>query len=465
MLLQAADFAHLQRSHGVELQCGGADQWGNITAGLELIRRTARPGRGERERRPRAGLPAAPLAVRREVRQERGRRIDLARPGADVAVPLLPVLGRHGRPRRRRLPALVHPLRPRAGSTSWRRSTPRAPERRVAQRALARDITELTHGRGAAERVTRVSEILFGGDPTGADAADPGGPGAPRSRRRPGPRPDGARRRRRRFSSRAGAAASRGDGAPARGAGRRPRQRPPVGDAGRRLHGGRPPRRPVPARAPRQARPADPGAGARKGMTVAARGHVQVISRLHVQRQDGRAAAPPPASRDRPAADPPRAARRSTTGRSWRWSAAARGPRSSRRRSSIRARSRRWPRTPGPTSSRSRRRSSSRTAWWRWSSGWPAPAGRSSAAGSTPTSGGGRSGRCRGSWRSPTASPRSSAICTVCGEEATRTQRLIDGRPAGADEPVVVVGGLAVDTPTPRRETYEARCRAHHELP
>jgi thymidine kinase len=57
------------------------------------------------------------------------------------------------------------------------------------------------------------------------------------------------------------------------------------------------------------------------------------------------------------------------------------------------------------------------------------------------------------------------AICTVCGEEATRTQRLIDGRPAGADEPVVVVGGLASDSPTPRRETYEARCRAHHELP
>jgi thymidine kinase len=58
-----------------------------------------------------------------------------------------------------------------------------------------------------------------------------------------------------------------------------------------------------------------------------------------------------------------------------------------------------------------------------------------------------------------------SAICTVCGDEATRTQRLIDGRPAGANEPIVVVGGLASETPTPRRETYEARCRAHHELP
>ena len=41
MLLQAYDFAHLHRTMGVELQMGGADQWGNITAGLELIRRLA----------------------------------------------------------------------------------------------------------------------------------------------------------------------------------------------------------------------------------------------------------------------------------------------------------------------------------------------------------------------------------------------------------------------------------------
>ena len=42
MLLQAYDFAHLHRTMGVELQMGGADQWGNITAGLELIRRAGR---------------------------------------------------------------------------------------------------------------------------------------------------------------------------------------------------------------------------------------------------------------------------------------------------------------------------------------------------------------------------------------------------------------------------------------
>lgn len=39
MLLQAYDFVHLQRQHGCELQVGGSDQWGNITAGIDLARR------------------------------------------------------------------------------------------------------------------------------------------------------------------------------------------------------------------------------------------------------------------------------------------------------------------------------------------------------------------------------------------------------------------------------------------
>lgn len=48
------------------------------------------------------------------------------------------------------------------------------------------------------------------------------------------------------------------------------------------------------------------------------------------------------------------------------------------------------------------------------------------------------------------------AICVKCGAEATRNQRLIDGRPAPPEAPVVRVGGP---------ETYEARCRACHEVP
>ncbi len=39
LLFQAYDFAHLFETYGVRLQCGGSDQWGNITSGIELIRR------------------------------------------------------------------------------------------------------------------------------------------------------------------------------------------------------------------------------------------------------------------------------------------------------------------------------------------------------------------------------------------------------------------------------------------
>ena len=48
------------------------------------------------------------------------------------------------------------------------------------------------------------------------------------------------------------------------------------------------------------------------------------------------------------------------------------------------------------------------------------------------------------------------AICMVCGDEASRTQRLVNGKPARYDEPVVIVGAS---------EMYEARCRIHHEVP
>ncbi len=48
------------------------------------------------------------------------------------------------------------------------------------------------------------------------------------------------------------------------------------------------------------------------------------------------------------------------------------------------------------------------------------------------------------------------AICMVCGEAASRTQRLVNGKPAHYHDPVVIVGAS---------ELYEARCRKHHEVP
>jgi len=48
------------------------------------------------------------------------------------------------------------------------------------------------------------------------------------------------------------------------------------------------------------------------------------------------------------------------------------------------------------------------------------------------------------------------AICMKCGGPANRTQRLVDGKPAHYNDPIVIVGAS---------EMYEARCRAHHEVP
>lgn len=48
------------------------------------------------------------------------------------------------------------------------------------------------------------------------------------------------------------------------------------------------------------------------------------------------------------------------------------------------------------------------------------------------------------------------AICVRCGAPASRTQRLIDGRPASYDDPIILVGAA---------EAYEARCRCCHQVP
>jgi thymidine kinase len=48
------------------------------------------------------------------------------------------------------------------------------------------------------------------------------------------------------------------------------------------------------------------------------------------------------------------------------------------------------------------------------------------------------------------------AICVICGEEACRTQRLVNGQPAHFNDPIIMVGA---------QESYEARCRQHHLVP
>ncbi len=163
MTLQAADFLHLYRERGVEMQMGGADQWGNITAGLELIRRVV--GREEGEE-PATFALCSPLLLTRA-----GAKMGKSERGAVFLDPALTspyefyqywlndddeLVGRHLRWLTLMDAAAIYEIEE-AQRTS--------PEKRPAQRALAFDLTARVHGREEAERQVRVADAVFGGGP------------------------------------------------------------------------------------------------------------------------------------------------------------------------------------------------------------------------------------------------------------------------------------------------------------
>jgi tyrosyl-tRNA synthetase len=163
MLLQANDFRHLFQTAGVEMQMGGSDQWGNITAGIDLIRR-------------RHGATAFGLTwplITRSDGQKMGKSVGgalwldpaqtspyqfhqywMQLPDDDVERFLLQLTFR-----------TVDEVRQLVAAHR------QAPERRRAQRALADDVTTIVHGAGAAEAAAEAAAVLFGGDPLGASAA------------------------------------------------------------------------------------------------------------------------------------------------------------------------------------------------------------------------------------------------------------------------------------------------------
>jgi tyrosyl-tRNA synthetase len=166
MLLQAADFEHLHRTMGVELQMGGADQWGNITAGLELIRRMAGAEEGSGDADPAHGLAYKLLL------SPSGAKFGKSEGGDSVWLD----------------PARTTPFafyqywlnvddRDIGTYLRWFTELPREeverldgevaarPEAREAQRVLARDITTRAHGRAAAEGAVRASAALFATEP------------------------------------------------------------------------------------------------------------------------------------------------------------------------------------------------------------------------------------------------------------------------------------------------------------
>lgn len=162
MLLQANDFRHLHDAHGVEMQMGGSDQWGNITAGIDLIRRTS-GGAAH-------GL-TWPLLTKSD-----GSKFGKT---ADGAVWLDPARTSPYRFRQFWLQTDDADVRDRLLRFSLRSvetidslvdQHTAAPHERRAQRELADELTALVHGREAAEAASAAAAVLFGQDPREASA-------------------------------------------------------------------------------------------------------------------------------------------------------------------------------------------------------------------------------------------------------------------------------------------------------
>ena len=163
MLLQAYDYLELHRREGCTLQVGGSDQWGNITAGMELIRKVV-------------GADAHALTYPL-VATASGTKFGKTEAGAvwldaELTSPYkffqfwINVddrdVGKFVR---------YFTLLPRKTIEALDRETSEQPERRAAQYALAQEVTTRVHGAEAARVATEVSALLFGkGDPKALSA-------------------------------------------------------------------------------------------------------------------------------------------------------------------------------------------------------------------------------------------------------------------------------------------------------
>jgi tyrosyl-tRNA synthetase len=163
MLLQAADFLHLYRAGGVELQMGGADQWGNITAGLELIRKEFGAG----EAQDLAFAISYPLLT-----NPSGTKFGKTAAGTSVWLDPEKTspfqfyqywLDADDRDVGKYLRTFT--LFDRARIEELEAEQVAHPETRVAQRALAYDLTARVHGNQEAARAVRVSEAAFSREP------------------------------------------------------------------------------------------------------------------------------------------------------------------------------------------------------------------------------------------------------------------------------------------------------------
>ncbi len=154
LLLQSYDFLVLNERYGCTLQLGGSDQWGNITAGCDLIRKL----RGMRAHGLVMPLVTTAAGVKFGKTEAGTVWLDAARTSPfrfyqfwlnadDRDVPTY---------------LKYFTFLSKGDVASVEEEMARAPERREAQRVLARTVTTLVHGDGAVQRAERASQLLFG---------------------------------------------------------------------------------------------------------------------------------------------------------------------------------------------------------------------------------------------------------------------------------------------------------------
>jgi len=163
MLLQANDYLWLHDHLECEIQIGGSDQWGNIIAGVDLIRR-------KRHRVVHAfAWPLLLAADGSKLGKTTGARTWLD-PNKTSPYQFRQHWLQIGDDEIR-AQLLTFSLRPVDELEAVLEAHAHAPHERAAQRALAREMTELVHGEPAARAADEAADVLFGGDPTTASEA------------------------------------------------------------------------------------------------------------------------------------------------------------------------------------------------------------------------------------------------------------------------------------------------------
>ncbi|GAA0456005.1 tyrosine--tRNA ligase [Alkalibacillus silvisoli] len=160
MLLQSLDFLRLNQKENVTLQIGGSDQWGNITAGLELIRRTSQEG--EDIKAYGLTVPLITKADGSKFGKTAGGAIWLDEKKTSPYEFYQFWVNADDRDVLKFLKSFT--FLPLEEIEELKKEVEERPEQRTAQRRLAEEMTKMVHGEEALNQAKRITHALFKGD-------------------------------------------------------------------------------------------------------------------------------------------------------------------------------------------------------------------------------------------------------------------------------------------------------------